>query len=195
MMRYLCLIVAAAILLAGLLPTSVLAYNSDQCNGKFVRWPGQSTTFDYASFIAEGWWQAEIIYANAIWDDPSVGANFDLIADSGSNNDWKKVYNPNSTRAGETAIYVSIFDCSEVTRTISAFNTRYNWAICDPSCPSDTYDVRSVAAHEFGHWLVLLDIPSWKFWDASCIMYPKGSPDRTLCGHDQAGIQEIYGIG
>ena len=89
------------------------------------------------------------------------------------------------------SVYVSASDCTEIVEVDTWFNTYYSWADCDPDC-GDDQDVRGAAIHEFGHWLSLSHIPSWKPWDFGCVMWPK-NPDRTLCGHDIAGIQEIYG--
>ena len=60
-------------------------------------------------------------------------------------------------------------------------------------CPEGTFDVRTVAMHEFGRWLVLDDKPGWKVWDNDCAKYGWLGADHTLCGHDKEGIKEIYG--
>jgi hypothetical protein len=74
------------------------AYNSYDSDGDFWRWPGQSTTFDYAAGISETWWRNEIIYANAIWDASSVGADFTFTSSTSSANDWLKSYEPWNTQ-------------------------------------------------------------------------------------------------
>lgn len=171
------------------------AYNSIKCGGQFWRWPDQSATFDYREGISQGWWRAEIIYANAVWDDPSVGAAFDFIADSVSGNDWRTSNEPFNSQIAYT-IPLPSCDSQPVTLTEvnTWFNTRYTFEDCDTgTCSPGAYDVQTVAIHEFGHWLVLDEIPAWKVWDNSCVMYPDHGVDRVLCGHDKAGIQEIYG--
>ncbi len=190
------MLLSLGVVLGALAHRTANAYNSWSCGGQWWRWSGQSTTFDYDEGISEGWWQAEIIYANGVWDNSSVGADFDFTADSSSNNDWRKVYDPYESKFAFT---YPTPQCSgqplNVTEADTWFNTRYTWEDCDSgTCSSGAYDVQTVAIHEFGHWLVLNEIPLWKIWDNNCAMYEMDhGVDRTLCDHDIAGIQEMYG--
>ena len=169
------------------------AYNSDNCphdESQFIRWAGNSADFDVDHGGFPSWWKTEIIYANGIWDHSSVGANFNFVLNNQSNNDWFKKTNTRITWIAVAELYWG--DDCYLDDVDTWFNTRYSFAICD-DCNEGTFDGRTVAMHEFGHWLVLRDIPEWKFWDDDCAMYKWHGQDHTLCGHDKAGIKEIYG--
>ena len=185
-------LIAVAIWVTIAASSTATAYNSWECEAdpsKWVRWSGNSATFDVDHGNFASWWKTEIIYANGIWDHSSVGADFDFVLDNQSNNDWYKKTNRRTNRIAEAEVRGSYCTLTEVD---TYFNTRYSFAICT-NCNEGTYDVRTVAMHEFGHWLVLDEIPFWKKWDDDCAMYSWHGQDHTLCGHDKAGIQEIYG--
>jgi len=80
------------------------------------------------------------------------------------------------------------------------FNDDYSW-YANGSPPSGTYDVQSVAVHEFGHCLDLLDLyGAGAVYDKAKIMYGigvDGATHRNLHADDKAGIQWIYprGVG
>ena len=71
------------------------------------------------------------------------------------------------------------------------FNTRERWST---KKAKNAYDLQSVAAHEFGHSLCLLDL--YGAGDKSKTMYGYGSrgdfKQRTLHPADKRGIQELY---
>ncbi len=75
------------------------------------------------------------------------------------------------------------------------FNDKdYSWSTS--SNPSNgQYDIQTVALHEFGHWLFLLDLYGDN--DTEKVMYgitDSGILKRSLSPDDIAGIQYIYGI-
>jgi len=71
------------------------------------------------------------------------------------------------------------------------FNTYHPWGAYGES---NMYDVRNVATHEFGHWLVLLDQHNpWDYWDTMYYSTYKGETrKRTLAWDDKRGIRAIY---
>ena len=79
------------------------------------------------------------------------------------------------------------------TRYVTYFNTYYPWSTAS-SGESGKYDVQSVAAHEFGHWLTLYDL--YDSGDSEKTMYEWTSSNeikkRTLTSDDIAGINHIY---
>jgi hypothetical protein len=71
-----------------------------------------------------------------------------------------------------------------------AFNTDYAWGT---DCGAGHYDVQSIAAHELGHTLQLLDL--YGTADTSKMMYGFGDSGvckRNLHADDEAGISYIY---
>jgi len=89
---------------------------------------------------------------------------------------------------------------SYITECDIEFNDNYTW-YANGSPPSGTHDVQSVAAHEFGHCLCLLDLyGAGAVYDKAKIMYgigAGGATHRNLHADDKAGIQWIYprGVG
>ena len=168
------------------------AYNSYECgDDDFVHWSGGRATFDVAHGGFPAWWKSEIIHASGVWDAPSVGADFNFVEDDQSANDWTKRTRLYNSRIAETYFRANGETC-HITEVDTWFNTRYSFAICD-DCNDGTYDVRTVAIHEFGHWLVLDHVPWNRPWDYDCVMWLDHGTDHSLCGHDIAGIVEIYG--
>ncbi|MEI6725913.1 MAG: IPT/TIG domain-containing protein [Actinomycetes bacterium] len=81
----------------------------------------------------------------------------------------------------------------DMTETDVQFSNAYDWA--DGAPGSGTMDVQSIAMHEIGHWLVLLD--QYMDGDSDKVMYgfgDEGEQKRTLAPGDVAGITWIYPV-
>ncbi len=75
------------------------------------------------------------------------------------------------------------------------FNTGFAWSTDTPT-PANKMDLQTIALHELGHWLRLLDLYGAN--DTTKVMYGLGSygaMKRNLTSDDQAGIQWIYPSG
>lgn len=81
-----------------------------------------------------------------------------------------------------------------------AFNIDFNWSADDTWCPPLAFDVRNVAAHEFGHWLHLDDLGVGVIVSPAIIanqtMYYASAMGETkkrdLAQGDIDGINHIY---
>ncbi len=75
------------------------------------------------------------------------------------------------------------------------FSDYYPWS-AGASCPPGYLDVQNTATHEFGHWLMLLDL--YGTADSEKTMFGFGGPGetkaRTLEPDDIDGIRYIYGL-
>ncbi len=72
------------------------------------------------------------------------------------------------------------------------FNTNFSWSTATPT-PAGSMDLESIALHELGHWLRLLDLYGAN--DSTKAMYGFGSygaMKRILESGDRTGIQWIY---
>jgi hypothetical protein len=93
------------------------------------------------------------------------------------------------------AIAVTFYWYSRGTKALletdTVFNSDLPWSV---SGDSQSYDLRNIATHEFGHWLVLGDLYSLR--DSALTMYGYGglgeTEKRTLGKGDITGINKIY---
>ncbi len=82
---------------------------------------------------------------------------------------------------------------SNITECDMVFNDQFTWWNGSGGCPSNTYDIWAVAAHEFGHYLCLdhsFSGTTMYFSIGACQTGP-----RTLHSDDINGIIAIYGSG
>jgi hypothetical protein len=88
---------------------------------------------------------------------------------------------------GETTVFKNPDDLSDIVEVDTALNQDFPFATSgEPS----SYDVQTVAVHEFGHWLELLDSG-----DSSAVMYGHidvGQVKRSLTTDDINGINSLY---
>ena len=79
-----------------------------------------------------------------------------------------------------------------ITEADIQFNSGFSWSTSSPT-PSDRMDLQTIALHEMGHWLKLLDLYGDN--DTEKVMYgfcDNGITKRTLQLNDQSGINWIY---
>ena len=107
--------------------------------------------------------------------------------------DYKNIVTAGPLKAGTLAenAYWFLTKTGKLISSDIRFNTRYKWAT---NGAKDAFDIQSVAAHEFGHSLCLLDL--YKASDKAKTMYGSSGPGethkRTLDPADKRGIQFLY---
>ena len=150
-------------------PTGGLSGSETALQAAANTWNGAGAdfSFNYGGSTSSGWGQD--------------GQNVLSFADLGSS----------SIIAQATTYYTG----GIVSESDIQFNTGFNWSTDTPT-PGDKMDLQSIAVHELGHWLQLLDLYGTN--DATKVMYGFGSygaMKRNLTSGDQAGIQWIYPTG
>lgn len=137
-------------------------------------------------------WQQDINYSRQRWNNvyPSP---FNFYRDTSSNNDVKYGNLPANV-TGDTNLTTS---GSTITRIIIQFNVNKSWHNGWSAPPSNKYDARHTAAHEFGHALGLdhsNECPSnyWQ-WATMCNGTWAGAYfKRSLEADDRSGINSLY---
>ena len=171
-----------------------------------VRWPANASTVTYhinsglaTSFATQQDYENAIDSAAAQWDN--AGANFKFA--KGSDVNYSQGNEPSDI--SQVGYYINDQDSSNAitvpyvwdgTDTLAKVETYLNQAYIFSANPnSDELDIWTTAAHEFGHWLDLLDET-----DPSCsqnVMYKylaNGNTSRRyLTQDDKDGIISIYG--
>ena len=172
------------------LPQTASAYDIHQCKPNTnTHWQSPPVSYDRSHGNFPSWWQDEIDDAANTWNDDG-GADFSFYHSTSSDHRWTQKTRKYIDRVAETESLIRKSDCALIDSDVW-FNTRYKFKDCGGRCWGwNTYDVRAVSLHEFGHWL-LLEHTDW--WRYGCVMKPREGGDRTLCADDKAGIQAIYG--
>ncbi len=140
-----------------------------------------------------------IVTSFETWDDEIFTELFDIgisgEVTAGFLDDINALSYGDDPRADVIAVtYIWYYrDSGEIVEIDTLFDMDYTWgdAILNPK----VMDLRNIATHEFGHWLVLDDL--YKRPASTQTMYGYSTYGeiikRTLESGDIAGIQEIYG--
>jgi predicted Zn-dependent protease len=141
-----------------------------------------------------GQWQTQILKAAQVWAQ-QTNINFIVVPDNGTPSGWGN-YQQGDPGFGDIRIGGYAFGSSTLARTYQpppvnnfslagdiAFNTAQKFSI------GSTYDLFTVAAHEFGHALGLDHSSA----TSAAIMYPAYNGVKTsLTSDDTAGIRNVY---
>lgn len=166
------------------------------------KWPGNTVTYYVNPNTADTAGELEAVQAAArTWSN--IGANFEYIYGGASSKqsigydgENTVVWN-NKGNTGTIATTWTYWYNNNPTTIIEndlEFNDYYNWDTSG-SPSSSQMDVQTIATHEFGHWLQLLDLYGTN--DNGKMMYGWGSlgtVKRNLHQNDLEGIKAIYGI-
>ncbi len=141
-------------------------------------------------------------YANIFLrlEGTTTASSFNLLTNDGMNKVfWTEL--PDNV-VGRARLYGTchlLYDMYKTEGADFAFNSLLDWNTSE-TCPASSFDVHSVALHEFGHWLSLRDLygnlagyPQ----DIHKVMYGRIAPgtiNRELHENDMEGVRHIYGV-
>ena len=142
-----------------------------------------NTLYCFNTTMPDAWKQSVINAANS-WSN--AGADFSFYNDSTSSNLWGTVNSGNNGIEALATCWVMPFT-HIISKTEANFNTYYSFST---DGTNGNYDVESVALHEFGHWLSLMDDRD----NSNSIMYYRDiGVIRALTQGDKNEIIAIYG--
>lgn len=170
--------------------TAVFAYNTHG-----VKWPVNSVSYDASSMSSSQ--KNSIAYAVGKWENE---ADFDWRYNSSSVND---VYFYDIDGRGGTYAYVNHWTVGNyITKFRMRFDEGESWYSGSGSVSSSRLDLRSVAAHEFGHAVGVAHTQSSRCTSSvselrrptMCPTYAYGKSHwRTLEDDDERAVQSLYG--
>ena len=150
-------------------------------------YPGYKWQQGYAYYTTDSTvpssWSTSIYNGLMSWNN--AGSSFRFYTLGTTNN---KLYYSGLGSNGATAVTYTFATGSSISKNTVYFNSDKSWSTTGAS---GTFDVQSVAVHEFGHWLHLDDLPS----NSEPVMYAHlemGQTKRSLTSDDKNGIRHIY---
>jgi hypothetical protein len=162
-------------------PTELKAYSYSG-----IHWSSYPVSVDTGDASVPLSWITPLAQSMATWNSQTSPFYFNV----GYSGHQIKVQNSGNNGAPATA-YISYDGSNHITDVDVYFNSYYSWST---SGEAGKYDVKNVATHEFGHWLMLNDL--YGGGDTEKTMYGYVSTGetkkRTLETDDINGINAIY---
>jgi hypothetical protein len=158
-----------------------------------AKWATSSVTYYVNPTGGPSGTEAAIQAAANTWS--GAGANFSFNYAGTTGNGFECNNTIGFGNVGDSTIIgqaITCFSSGAVTGAGIQFNTQFNWSTAAPT-PNGYMDLQSIALHEMGHWLRLLDL--YGDYDTTKVMYgfsSYGQMKRSLASGDQQGIQWIY---
>ncbi len=170
-------------LVSTIFPASAYSYSGNKWNTNYVV-PKKDSTIPSS-------WSSALTAATNTWNNAGSSFTFRWMTSAAQNT---LSY---SSLGSSGPIALSYPDVNQntgyLTRCTITFNSDYSWSTSSGGT-TGCYDVQSIATHEFGHWLRLLDL--YGSADTEKTMYgyanTKETKKRSLDSDDIAGIRSIY---
>ncbi|MDP8254906.1 MAG: hypothetical protein P9M14_04085 [Candidatus Alcyoniella australis] len=133
-----------------------------------------------------------LFHSGAAWEISDNGTT--TVNDYTSNNTNEVFFGYLDLKSGTLAMVMAWYNPQTgiIAECDMGINLQYSWST---GCAAGKYDVRTIALHEFGHFLLLGDIYDDSYDDH--VMYGYGWPgecDHDLACGDRDGVQQIYGL-
>lgn len=178
--------------------------------GRFTAWAysnlGYKQSSNSVSYLLDSYTlsssgRTAIQSAEATWDSAGSSFRFNYAGTYNSSSScpaYPYLYATNAGASGWVGATARTMSGSTITFVYTKFNSYYSLTV---GATSTSYDIQSVATHEFGHWLHLGDLSS-----SSSPSYCTTSSESTMCGtstknttrqrslttDDTNGIKAIY---
>ena len=166
-----------------------------------IEWPGSCPTVDYEIYentedcTGEG---TAIVAATDAWNDVACSCfTFDYVGAttrSAPSYDGHNVLRWGSTDGSIATTYIWYDGSDNILECDVVFDDLYSWSADPSGCPSEKMDVQNIATHEFGHWLLLVDL--YLSCNNELTMYGYAdygeTKKKSLHQSDEDGICYIY---
>jgi hypothetical protein len=170
-------------LVSTIFPASAYSYSGNKWDATYVV-PKKDSTIPSS-------WSSALTAATDTWNNAGASFTFRWMTSAAQNT---LSYSSLGSSGPIASSYPTVDqNTGYLTRCRITFNSAYSWSTSSGGT-SGCYDVQAIATHEFGHWLMLLDLYSSA--DTEKTMYGYATTNeikkRTLTSDDIEGIRSIY---
>lgn len=162
--------------------TGVCAFGGGRMAALAYSLPGYRMSSSSVSYMLDTYtlsssWRSAVQSGDAAWDGAGSSFRFNYLGTYDSSTScpaYPYVYATNAGATGYVGRTTLTVSGSTITFVYTKLNTYYSLSV---GGSATSYDVQSVATHEFGHWLCLGDLSS-----SASPSYCGTSSESTMCG-------------